>query len=313
MKVFNDFDEIIKVPNAVLTIGTFDGVHIGHQKIIKQINELATKKDGESILFTFFPHPRMVIFPDNHGLKLIQTQDEKLRKLERMGLENVVVYPFTKEFSRLTGTQFVRDFLVNKLGVKTIVIGYDHQFGRNREGTLELLHELAPIYDFEVVEIEAQDIDDVNVSSTKIRTAIQEGDVKTAHLYLGEPFELNGKVVRGQQIGRKIGFPTANIEIGDSLKLLPKNGVYAVKCQLENSNDKIWGMLNIGCRPTVASKDEISIEVHLFDFEEDLYGQIIFVEFLDHVRDEVKFTDLEALKEQLKVDEKHVRHCIKSL
>jgi riboflavin kinase/FMN adenylyltransferase len=309
LKIFKNLNEIVSIPSPVLTIGTFDGVHIGHQRIINQLNEVAQLKNGESVLFTFYPHPRMIIFPDNHGLKLIQTQEEKLQKLNRMGLQNVIVYPFTKEFSRLTGTQFVRDFLVNKLNVKTIVIGYDHQFGRNREGTLKLLHELSPVYGFDVIEIEAQDIDDVNVSSTKIRTAIAEGDIQTANSYLGEPFQINGKIIKGQQIGRKIGFPTANLSIDNDLKLLPKNGAYVVRCTMENGG-VYYGMLNIGVRPTISNHEGLSIEVHLLDFEGDLYGQHLQVELLDFLREEKKFSTLEELTIQLTADEQLVRHFI---
>ncbi len=312
MKVITQLDENPVIPNAVLTIGTFDGVHIGHQKIINQLNTLAKQNGGESVLFTFFPHPRMVIFPESHGLKLIQTQEEKLRKLSRMGLQNVIVYPFTKNFSRLSGTQFIRDFLVNKLNVKTIIIGYDHQFGRNREGTLDLLNELSPVYGFDVVEIEAQDIDDVNVSSTKIRNAISNGDIATANNYLGEPFQITGKVVHGKQIGRTIGFPTANIEIGDKLKLLPKFGSYAVQCFLEDGS-KHLGMLNIGYRPTLESPDTVQIEAHLFDFQQDLYGQNIIISILAYIREEQKFEDLEQLQQQLQKDEIWVRTTITNL
>jgi len=309
LKIIKNLDEIVSIPSPVLTIGTFDGVHIGHQRIINQLNEVGQVKDGESVLFTFYPHPRMVIFPENHGLKLIQTQEEKLQKLSRMGLQNVIVYPFTKDFSRLTGTQFVRDFLVNKLNVKTIVIGYDHQFGRNREGTLKLLHELSPVYGFDVIEIEAQDIDDVNVSSTKIRSAIAEGDIQTANSYLGEPFQINGKIIKGKQIGRKIGFPTANLSIENELKLLPKNGAYAVRCTLENGVMH-FGLLNIGVRPTVSIHKNLSIEVHILDFSGDIYGQNLQVELLDFLRDEKKFLTLEELKTQITTDEELVRHFI---
>lgn len=206
MKIFQGFDEINNIPHPVLTIGTFDGVHLGHQKIIQQLNTVAKENGGESVLFTFYPHPRMVLFPDSHGLKLIQTQEEKLNKLKRMGLQNIVVYPFTKDFSRLPAPQFVRDFLVNKLKVKTLIIGYDHHFGKNREGNIHLLKELAPIYDFEVIEISAQDIDEVNVSSTKIRDAIKEGDIELANTYLGEDFEFNGVVIHGGNWAESLDF-----------------------------------------------------------------------------------------------------------
>ena len=309
MKIFQGFDELTKIPHPVLTIGTFDGVHIGHQKIIKQLNKVAEKTNGESVLFTFYPHPRIVLFPESHGLKLIQTQVEKLEKLERMGLQNIVVHPFTKEFSRLSATEFVRDYLVNKLNIKTIVIGYDHQFGKNREGTLSLLQELAPIYDFEVIEIGPQDIDEVNVSSTKIRRALKEGDISLANSFLGEPFEINGTVIKGQQLGTKLGFPTANIDCKEDIKILPKKGVYAVRVVRENDAE-YFGLLSIGVRPTVDETNTLSIEAYLIDFDADLYGEELQVKLLKRIRDEKKYVTLDALKEEMKNDETCLRNWI---
>lgn len=309
MRVFQGFDELEKIPNPVLTIGTFDGVHLGHQRIIQQLNEEAQKHGGESVLFTFYPHPRMVLFPDSHGLKLLQTQVEKIEKLERMGLQNVIVHPFTKEFSRLTAVEFVRDYLVNKLNVKTIVIGYDHQFGKNREGSLELLKDLGPVYDFNVIEIAAQDIDDVNVSSTKIRNALSTGNIETANLFLGAPFELNGTVIPGKQVGRKIGFPTANMDLGSSVKIIPAAGVYLVRTVLQNRAE-YFGMMNVGVNPTVRDTDEVSIEVNLLDFSGNLYGQELQVKALTRLRDELKFNSLEDLKIQLSKDEHTVRNLL---
>lgn len=309
MRVFQGFDELEKIPNPVLTIGTFDGVHLGHQRIIQQLNEEAQKHGGESVLFTFYPHPRMVLFPDSHGLKLLQTQVEKIEKLERMGLQNVIVHPFTKEFSRLTAVEFVRDYLVNKLNVKTIVIGYDHQFGKNREGSLELLKDLGPVYDFNVIEIAAQDIDDVNVSSTKIRNALSTGNIETANLFLGAPFELNGTVIPGKQVGRKIGFPTANMDLGSSVKIIPAAGVYLVRTVLQNRAE-YFGMMNIGVNPTVRDTDEVSIEVNLLNFSGNLYGQELQVKALTRLRDELKFNSLEDLKIQLSKDEHTVRNLL---
>lgn len=309
MRVFQGFDELEKIPNPVLTIGTFDGVHLGHQRIIQQLNEEAQKHGGESVLFTFYPHPRMVLFPDSHGLKLLQTQVEKIEKLERMGLQNVIVHPFTKEFSRLTAVEFVRDYLVNKLNVKTIVIGYDHQFGKNREGSLELLKDLGPVYDFNVIEIAAQDIDDVNISSTKIRNALSTGNIETANLFLGAPFELNGTVIPGKQVGRKIGFPTANMDLGSSVKIIPAAGVYLVRTVLQNRAE-YFGMMNIGVNPTVRDTDEVSIEVNLLNFSGNLYGQELQVKALTRLRDELKFNSLEDLKIQLSKDEHTVRNLL---
>ena len=309
VKVFQGFNEMAKIPNPVLTIGTFDGVHIGHQKIIKQLNEVAKKIGGESVLFTFYPHPRMVLFPDSHGLKLIQTQVEKLDKLERMGLNNIIVHPFTKEFSRLSAIEFVRDFLVHKLNIKTIVIGYDHQFGKNREGSLALLKEMAPIYDFEVIEIGAKDIDEVNVSSTKIRDALNKGNVNLANTYLGEEFQINGVVEHGQKLGSKLGFTTANIEMDNDVKLIPKNGVYATRVVREDSSE-YFGLVSIGERPTVDDSGRITIEAYLIDFEGDLYGEQLQLKLLKRIRDEKKFDSLAELITEMKNDEERLRNWI---
>ncbi len=307
MRVFQGFEELSAIPNPVLTIGTFDGVHLGHQKIIRQLNEEAAKIGGESVLFTFYPHPRMVLYPENHGLKLIQTQVEKIDKLRRMGLQNVIVHPFTKEFSRLTALDFVRDYLVNRLKVKKLVIGYDHQFGKNREGSLQFLRDVCDTYGFEVIEIAAQEIDEVNVSSTKIRTAITEGDMDKVRRFLGEPYELYGKVVQGDARGRELGFPTANVDVESDIKLIPRSGVYAVNVLLESG--RIYeGMMNIGERPTMNGSDRTTIEVNLFDFKGDLYGQHITVQLLSRFRDEIRFGSIEELKNQLGRDEDTIRH-----
>lgn len=305
MKIFQDLTAINSIPNPVLTIGTFDGVHVGHQKILQQVKKEAEKIGGESVLFTFFPHPRMVLYPESHGLKLLQTQEEKMAKLARVGVENCIVYPFTFDFSRLSAIEFVRDILVNKLQIKKLVIGYDHQFGKNREGNIEFLKEICEVYGFEVIEIPAQDIDAVNVSSTKIRKAILNGDIARANEYLGERFELTGTIVHGQAIGKTIGFPTANIQVNSELKLIPGNGVYAVAVSL-NDSDYI-GMLNIGNRPTVNDSADRTIEVHILDFSGEIYAEEITVKFIDKLRDEKQFKDLQELQNQLKEDEKFIR------
>lgn len=312
MKLYQGFDQLLDIPNPVLTIGTFDGVHVGHQKIIQQLNREAEAVGGESVLFTFYPHPRMVLYPESHGLRLIQTQAEKMDKLRRMGLQNIIVHPFTKEFSRLTAVEFVRDYLVNRLKVKKLVIGYDHQFGKNREGSIDFLKEVAPIYGFDVSEISAQEVNEVNISSTKIRNAILEGDMDLAKSYLGEPFELYGKVIRGNALGRSIGFPTANLDIESEIKLIPKLGVYAVNVVLADGTFK-EGMMNIGVRPSIANHDDLSIEVNLFDFEGDLYDQYITVQLLSRFRDEMKFDSIPDLQEQLNHDKETIRAYFNSL
>ena len=303
MKIFQGFEDLTSIKNPVLTIGTFDGVHIGHQKILQQLNQEAEKIGGESVLFTFYPHPRMVISPETHGLKLIQTQEEKLEKLKNNALRNIIIQPFTTDFSNLTATEFVRDYLVDILKVKKLVIGHDHQFGKNREGTLFFLKNISKIYNFEVIEILAQEIDEVNISSTKIRNAIEQGKIEIANLYLGESFELSGIVVKGNQLGRTIGFPTANIFIDSDIKIIPKTGVYAVEIELPNSHPLI-GMLNIGVRPTLGDQLSPSIEVNIFDFKGDIYDSKIKVRFLSHIREEMKFNSLDDLKTQLHKDEK---------
>lgn len=312
MKIFSGFDQILNIPNPVLTIGTFDGVHVGHQKIIQQLNREAEAIGGESVLFTFYPHPRMVLYPESHGLRLIQTQAEKMDKLRRMGLQNVIVHPFTPEFSRLTAIEFVRDYLVNRLNVKKLVIGYDHQFGKNREGSIAFLKDVCDVYNFTVHEIAAQEIDEVNISSTKIRNAILEGEMDLAKSYLGESFELHGKVIRGNALGRSIGFPTANIDIESDIKLIPKLGVYAVNVVLADGSVR-EGMMNIGLRPTLANHDGISIEVNLFDFDGDLYDQYVTVQLLSRFRDEIKFDSIPDLKEQLAHDKETIRAYFNSL
>lgn len=306
MRIFQGFEQIENIPNPVLTIGTFDGVHLGHQKIIRHLNREAERLGGESVLFTFYPHPRMVLYPDSHGVKLIQTHEEKLAKLERMGLQNVIVHPFTLEFSRLTALEFVRDFLVNKLNVKQMVIGYDHQFGKNREGSIAFLREVCDTYDFGVTEISAKEIDEVNISSTKIRNALKEGDVSTANTFLGEPFELHGKVVKGKGIGRNLGFPTANLEVNSAVKLIPGNGVYVVQVELSDGS-RHAGMLSIGTNPTIDDSGVQTVEVHLLDFQGDLYERQVVLRFLTRIREERKFESLEALIDQIKQDEMYTR------
>jgi len=301
LKVYKSIEEFTQVKNLVATVGTFDGVHVGHQEIIEKLKEVAKQTDGETLLLTFYPHPRMVLFPDDDSLKLINTLSEKIELLASFGLDHLLILPFSIEFSRITPTEYIRDLLIRDIGVKTLVIGYNHQFGRNRKGNFELLEELAPVYGFDVIEITAKEINEIKVSSTKIRKAIEAGEVSRANKYLRYNFSLSGIVVEGQQIGRQMGFPTANIKIVEKHKLLPGNGVYAVKVTIQNYQYK--GMLNIGSRPTINNDaDCSSIEVHLFGMNEDCYNENIQVEFSTKLRDEIKFVNLEELKEQLQKD-----------
>ena len=310
MRIFRDLNELAEFKNSVVTIGTFDGVHIGHQKILKKLNNEASSVNGESILFTFYPHPRMVVFPDSHNLKLIQTIDEKIESLRAYGLDNVIIYPFTKDFSRLTAFEFVRDILVNKLKVKKLVIGYDHQFGRNREGNIEFLRESAEMFDFEVIEISAQEIDEVNVSSTKIRNSIMDGNIDRANDFLGRPFRISGDVVKGNRLGRELGFPTLNLQLSNEHKIIPAEGVYAVEINLMNVVYK--GMMNIGKNPTVSEILERKYEVHVFDFDQDVYGEHVAILFHQFIRKEKTFDNLEELKSQIQEDEKSIRHYFTS-
>lgn len=303
MKIYNTIDEFSPIKNAVVTIGTFDGVHKGHQKIIRHLVEAAHKIGGEVVLLTFFPHPRMVLFPDDHGLLLLNTLDEKIQLLEQFGVQHLIIHPFSKEFSRTSSTGFVRDLLVNKIGVKKLITGYDHHFGRNREGSFDDLQELAPVYNFEVEKIPEQDINDVAISSTKIRNALTEGDIKTANEFSGHPYSISGTVVHGDQRGRQLGFPTANIEVTENYKLIPANGVYAVHVYiLENDILKKYkGTLNIGVRPTFDNGNK-TIEVYILDFNDDIYGKKITVRFISRLRDEKKFNSVSDLTEAMKND-----------
>lgn len=306
VKIFDGLEADIQIPNAHLTIGTFDGVHIGHQKIIGQLNQRAKENGGQSVLFTFDPHPRMVLNP-NEPVPLLQTRKEKLEKLERLGLQNVILFPFTRAFSQTPAELFIRNFLVEKLKMSAVIIGYDHQFGRNREGSLEHFQSLGITLGFAVEEIPAQDIDDIHVSSTKIRTALRLGDVHVANTYLGEPFQLNGVVVHGQALGKSLGFPTANINIDNPHKILPKSGVYLVRCSIFGCT--YFGMMNIGTRPTITSalSRNLSIEIHIFDFQKDIYEHNLQVELLHFIRDETKFASNMELSQQLEKDEAHCR------
>lgn len=312
MKIFHDFEQISNIPNPVLTIGTFDGVHLGHQKIISYLNREAEKINGESVLFTFYPHPKMVLNPDNHGVKLIQTQEEKLEKLEKTGLKNIIIHPFTKEFSQLSALEFVRDFLVKKLNVKHLVIGYDHQFGKNREGGIDFLKKVAPEFGFDLTEISAKEIDEVNISSSKIRDAIQSGAIETANLFLGAPFTLRGEVVRGKQFGKSFGFPTANLDLKSNLKLLPPDGIYVVDVKLE-SGVPHPGILSIGTNPTISDSNERTVEVYLLDFSENLYGTILDVQLLHFIRPSLKFDSVEMLIQQMKEDENYTRNYLSTV
>ena len=283
---------------TVITIGTFDGVHIGHLKILNKIINHAKSTALKSSVLTFFPHPRMVLQKDTN-IKLLNTIDEKITILEKLGLDVLIIHPFTREFSRLTATEFVRDILVNTLNIKKVIIGYDHRFGRNRTANISDLITFGSTYNFTVDEIPAQEIDDVSVSSTKIRKALEDGDIETANSYLGYEYMLTGTIIKGKGIGKQLGYPTANLYIAEDYKLIPKNGSYVVNSSIADIT--IYGMMNIGYNPTV-NGTERSIEINFFDFDADLYDQKIQINILVRLRDEHKFESIEALKAQLAKD-----------
>ena len=289
-----------QIKDSVVTIGTFDGVHLGHQKIIKRLVAIAHAEQLQALVLTFFPHPRMVVQKDT-SIKLINTIDEKADLIQDLGVDHLVIKAFTKDFSRLTSLEYVRDVLVNKLHVKHIIVGYDHHFGRNRTANISDLKEFGAFYGFKVTEITAQEVGDVAVSSTKIRSALADGAIKVANQFLGYNFMLNGIVVKGKGLGKTIQFPTANLKIEESYKLIPKKGVYLVQSIIDAK--LVYGMLNIGTNPTVSDANELTVEVFFFDFNQTLYGTVLNIQFLDRIRDEIKFSGLEALKAQLEQDQ----------
>jgi len=311
LEVYHHVTEFKPKSETIVTVGTFDGVHIGHKTILRRIIELARERNEESALLTFWPHPRLVLFPEDNEMKLLSTLEERIELLDKAGLDHLIIHPFTKEFSRITALEYVRDILVRDLNVSKLVIGYDHHFGRNREGNLDQLKRMAPDHGFEVEEISAQEIDDVNVSSTKVRNALLEGDLKRANEFLGYRYSVSGTVVEGKKLGRTIGYPTANVEPSKSFKLVPGNGVYSVLVKMD---DKVWkGMANLGKRPTVNESIDPILEVNIFDFSHNLYGKEITITFVDRIRDEIKFDTLDQLKEQLENDSAVAIHQLISL
>lgn len=299
MKVYRGLERFEKNNNTIVTIGTYDGVHLGHQKILSRLNEIAAAEKGESLVLTLWPHPKMVLFPDNHNTKLLTTLDEKTALLSEKGIDNLVIAEFTNAFSQLSARQFVEKVLVEKLGTKKLVIGYDHHFGNNREGNLEFLKSVAPEYHFEIEEIPKQTVDENAISSTKIREALQKGDVATACRYLGRYYAINGKVKKGRQLGKTIGYPTANIEVPENYKLIPAEGIYATEVFYQGT--KYYGMMSIGWNPTV-SGNEKTIEVNIFDFDKEIYGESLTINFVEKLREEEKFENLDGLITQLKHD-----------
>lgn len=298
MKIYNSVNSYKNDKKAIVTIGIFDGVHLGHSKILNRITQSALNLNCDSLVLTFFPHPRMVL-DDNSEIKLLNTINEKVFLIEKTGLSNLIIHPFNKAFSELSAEEFVEKILVEKLNIQKIIIGHDHRFGKNRNANIDDLIHFGKKYNFEVEQISAQEINEVSISSTKIRNALNQGNIDLATEYLGYNYLLTGIVTKGKQLGRTIGYPTANIQIKEDYKLLPKNGVYIVKSIIKNKT--VFGMMNIGVRPTVDGVTQ-TIEIHFFDYNDDLYEQEIVVSILKRIRDEQKFESLEALKNQLSLD-----------
>lgn len=309
MRIYTSINDFTSSKKTIVTLGTFDGVHIGHNAILEKICKAAQQENLESVILTFFPHPRLVV-SNNYDIKLLNTIEEKSILLEKKGIENFIIHPFDKVFSELSPREFVTQVLVGKLNVQKIIIGHDHKFGKDRAADFNDLILFGKEFGFEVEEISAQQINEVSVSSTKIRNSLLEGNVSLANEYLGYPYVLTGNVVKGNQLGRTIGFPTANIEIPEEYKLIPKNGVYIVTA---NVNEQlVFGMMNIGVRPTLG-ENKLSIEVHILNFDTDIYNQKIQVHVLVRLRDELKFESFEALKLQLETDKQNTIHYFKKL
>tara|TARA_Y100000814_G_scaffold293417_1_gene274861 strand:- start:2687 stop:3613 length:927 start_codon:yes stop_codon:yes gene_type:complete len=304
MRIFDNLKSYSSEKESILTIGTFDGVHIGHNKILKRLIQDSKKNNLSSLVMTFFPHPRMIL-NKSHEIKMIDTIDEKINLLEKTGLDNLIIHPFDNNFSKIRAKEFVEEILVKKLKIKEIIIGYDHKFGKDREASVEDLKKFGKDYMFTVKEIPAQEIDSIAISSTKIRNAILNGEIEKCNKFLGRNFILTGKVVYGEGLGKKIDFPTANIEIKETYKIIPKNGVYLVKTKI-NSNT-YFGMMNIGIRPTVGGTNK-SLEIHFFNFKDNIYGKNVSIEIIKKIRDEEKFSSIDQLKIQLKKDE---QFCLK--
>lgn len=309
MNVYCQLDSLPAFKNSVITIGTFDGVHLGHQKIISRLKTLSQKWSGESIIITFHPHPRLVINPQDTSLRLLNTIDEKIALLEKYGIQNVVVVPFSRDFSEQPAEDYIRKFLVHNFNPRMVVIGYDHKFGKNRTGDYHLLESMKQALNYELEEITKETLDDIAISSTKIRQSLQNGDVTLANELLGYTYTITGTVVRGYQRGRELGYPTANILVNDEFKLIPSTGIYAVKVRVR---DAVYnGMLSIGYNPTFSGKTQ-TVEVNILDFNGDIYGDTITLEMVKYLRGEIKFSSVPELIEAIKKDEEKTRQVFSS-
>ena len=309
MQVHYGFESYKNIKNPIVTVGTFDGVHFGHQKIIQRLQKIAKKNNGETVLLTFDPHPRKILLNDQ-GLKLIHTINEKINILENLGLDHLVIYPFTLEFSKFSAKRYIDELLIQKLGTHTLVIGYDHHFGNDREGNIDLLKKYEKSNPFYLEEIKAHEIEEIKISSTKVRSAIEKGNIHLVNDYCGHFYEFSGEVVRGNGIGKTIGTPTANIKLNSNEKIIPLDGVYAVVCQIKDTNYK--GIMNIGFKPTVDEGQKRTVEIHLFDYEKDIYGQDLRTKVIERIRDEVKFNSLKELKSQILKDNEKAKIILES-
>lgn len=323
MQIYHDIQDFKPLQNAVVTIGTFDGVHLGHRKIINRLQEVARQTGGETVILTFFPHPRLILHPEDQNLKLITTIAEKAKLLEELGIDHLIITPFSRDFSNLSAEEYISEMLVNRIGTKKIVIGYDHRFGKDRSGGLAELQQYASVYNYQVEEIPEQDVNEVAVSSSRIRKSMLSGETQLANQFLGYAFFITGKVIRGDQIGRTLGYPTANLFIEESYKLIPADGIYAVEVEVvtdtlnvvssreqinlkyKTPNVKLLGMAYIGHRPTINGMTR-NIEVNIFDFNEDIYNQTLQMNFHAFIRHDVKFNGLAELTEQLGRDKENV-------
>ena len=309
MKIFHSINEFHSDKKTILTLGTFDGVHIGHRSILKKLNENTENGKFESVVLTFFPHPRIVL-QGKSDLKLLNTINEKIDLLDKIGIQNLIIHPFDANFAELSAEEFVKTILVDQLHIQKIIIGYDHRFGKNRTANIDDLTAFGLKYGFEVEQLSAQEINEISISSTKIRTALEDGEINLANEYLGYAYFLSGTVVKGKQLGRTIGFPTANIELEEAYKLVPKNGVYVVAAEIDEKT--VYGMMNIGFNPTVQGKNR-TIEVHFFDFDSNIYNRHIRVAILQRIRSEEKFGSVELLTNQLKKDRDFSKHYLQNL
>ncbi len=311
MELIKDIENWDFTGSGIVTIGTFDGVHLGHKHLLQHLNQLKTDINQKSIVFTFDPHPRKVLFPEQLDLQLLTTLEERIDLIKQAGVDILVIYPFNVEFSQIEPVVFIKNLLCDRLKIKKLVIGYDHKFGKDRKGDINTFKLLAASCDYTVDEIPVQEINELNISSTRIRKALFTGDVKTASMNLGYNYQISGRVISGKKLGRTIGFPTANLEVNDKDKLIPASGVYLIKVDIDNI--VYHGMMNIGTNPTTDSDNKLKLEVNIFNFDKEIYGSTLKVEFLERIRDEQKFNSVKVLVEHLETDENKCKELLKKI